>query len=259
MVGLADTTPSLRHHLEHLECQTFPATPWSTGRPLAKRRIAIVSTAGLQKRGDRPFALGASDYRVIPGDTPGAEIVMSHISTNFDRSGYQQDLNVVFPIDRLRSLPLAERSAPWPISTIRSWGQPRRRTWPPRRAILRGCCRLTRWTEYCWFPFDHCVRAPWAGWHITSKLRVSRQRRSVWCASTQRRSSRHEHCGCHSNSDDPSDRRATQLFRVAYCARHWHCLNAQMAPCLRITMKRCPRSRSKARVGYAGQFRRACR
>ncbi|MCC6710652.1 MAG: selenoprotein B glycine/betaine/sarcosine/D-proline reductase [Gammaproteobacteria bacterium] len=102
MVRLADTTPSLRHHLEHLECQTFPATPWSTGRPLAKRRIAIVSTAGLQKRGGRPFALGASDYRVIPGDTPGAEIVMSHISTNFDRSGYQQDLNVVFPIDRLR-------------------------------------------------------------------------------------------------------------------------------------------------------------
>lgn len=102
MVRLADTTPSLRHHLEHLECPTFPAAPWSTGAPLAKRRIAIVSTAGLQKRGDRPFALGASDYRVIPGNTPGAEIVMSHISTNFDRTGYQQDLNVVFPIDRLR-------------------------------------------------------------------------------------------------------------------------------------------------------------
>ena len=102
MVRLADTTPSLRHHLEHLACPTFPSTPWSTGGPLAKRRIAIVSTAGLQKRGDRPFSLGANDYRVIPGNTPGAEIVMSHISTNFDRTGYQQDLNVVFPIDRLR-------------------------------------------------------------------------------------------------------------------------------------------------------------
>lgn len=29
---------------------------------------------------------------------------MSHVSTNFDRSGFQQDINVAFPIDRLREL-----------------------------------------------------------------------------------------------------------------------------------------------------------
>ena len=29
---------------------------------------------------------------------------MSHVSTNFDRSGFQQDLNVVFPLDRLKEL-----------------------------------------------------------------------------------------------------------------------------------------------------------
>ena len=29
---------------------------------------------------------------------------MSHISVNFDRSGFQQDFNVVFPIDRLKEL-----------------------------------------------------------------------------------------------------------------------------------------------------------
>ena len=29
---------------------------------------------------------------------------MSHISVNFDRTGFQQDLNVAFPIDRLREL-----------------------------------------------------------------------------------------------------------------------------------------------------------
>ena len=29
---------------------------------------------------------------------------MSHISTNFDRSGFQQDINVALPIDRLREL-----------------------------------------------------------------------------------------------------------------------------------------------------------
>jgi D-proline reductase (dithiol) PrdB len=29
---------------------------------------------------------------------------MSHISVNFDRSGFQEDVNVVFPLERLREL-----------------------------------------------------------------------------------------------------------------------------------------------------------
>ena len=29
---------------------------------------------------------------------------MSHVSINFDRAGFQRDINVVFPIDRLRDL-----------------------------------------------------------------------------------------------------------------------------------------------------------
>jgi D-proline reductase (dithiol) PrdB len=55
-------------------------------------------------RGDRPFEVGAADYRVIPGDTPSGDILMSHSSVNFDRSGFQEDINVVFPIDRLKEL-----------------------------------------------------------------------------------------------------------------------------------------------------------
>jgi D-proline reductase (dithiol) PrdB len=43
-------------------------------------------------------------YRVIPADVNAADLVMSHTSTNFDRLGFQQDSNVVFPIDRLREL-----------------------------------------------------------------------------------------------------------------------------------------------------------
>jgi len=44
------------------------------------------------------------DYRVIPGDIAARDLVMSHISTNFDRTGFQQDWNVVFPLDRLKEL-----------------------------------------------------------------------------------------------------------------------------------------------------------
>ena len=32
---------------------------------------------------------------------------MSHTSVNFDRTGFQQDINVVFPIDRLKELEAA--------------------------------------------------------------------------------------------------------------------------------------------------------
>jgi D-proline reductase (dithiol) PrdB len=58
----------------------------------------------LQRRGDRPFTKGAGDFRIIPGDYDAADLVMSHISINFDRTGFQADLNVVFPIDRLREM-----------------------------------------------------------------------------------------------------------------------------------------------------------
>ena len=78
--------------------------PWVGGPPLSERRIAIVTTAGLHRRDDPPFHLGAGGCRVIPGDTEGGDLVMTHASINFDRSGFQEDVNVAFPIDRLREL-----------------------------------------------------------------------------------------------------------------------------------------------------------
>ncbi|NQV21064.1 MAG: selenoprotein B glycine/betaine/sarcosine/D-proline reductase [Rhodospirillales bacterium] len=104
MVRLNDIDDGLRAALEGLECRSYDTKPWIGGPPLNQRRVAIISTAGLQKRGDRPFAIGSDDYRVVPGDTDSGDIVMSHVSTNFDRTGFQQDINVAFPIDRLREL-----------------------------------------------------------------------------------------------------------------------------------------------------------
>ncbi len=91
-------------HLRRIECPTYDDTPLLAGRKLAGRRVAIISTAGLHRRGDRPFRPGDGSYRVIPAETPANSLVMSHISVNFDRTGFQQDLNTVFPIDRLREL-----------------------------------------------------------------------------------------------------------------------------------------------------------
>ena len=106
MVRLADLSPSDRENMLK-KVPTLPRfrdRPWVKGPALARRRVAIISTAGLHKRGDRPFGAGAMDYRVIPGAVGANDLVMSHMSVNFDRSGFQQDWNVAFPLDRLREL-----------------------------------------------------------------------------------------------------------------------------------------------------------
>lgn len=92
-----------RKALENLDCPTFEDRPWVQGPPLNQRRVAIISTAGLHKRDDRPFTFDPGDvYRVIPGHIKANELVMSHVSANFDRSGYQQDWNIMFPLDRIQ-------------------------------------------------------------------------------------------------------------------------------------------------------------
>ena len=104
MARLDRMSPRLQEHFLKLPCPRFDTTPRVAGPPLAQRRVALISTAGLHRRDDRPFSPGSLDYRRIPADTPPDELVMSHVSTNFDRTGFQQDWNVVFPLDRLREL-----------------------------------------------------------------------------------------------------------------------------------------------------------
>ena len=105
MVRLEDLSEGQRRNAENLQCPTFETHPWVKGPSLSKRRVAIVSTAGLHGRDDRPFTRDAGDfYRVIPSSINANDLLMSHTSAGFDRSGFQQDWNVVFPIDLLRDL-----------------------------------------------------------------------------------------------------------------------------------------------------------
>lgn len=104
MARMEDLVESEQAHMRNLPLPTFDSTPWADGPPLTERRVAIVTTAGLGLRSDDGFGIGAADYRVIPADTPSEEILMTHISVNFDRTGFQDDVNVVFPIDRLREM-----------------------------------------------------------------------------------------------------------------------------------------------------------
>ena len=76
--------------------------PWTLPPELASARVAIVTTAGLYRRGEAAFDLFDQSFRLLPADD--RDLIVGHNSLNFDRTGVLADLNVVFPIDRLVEL-----------------------------------------------------------------------------------------------------------------------------------------------------------
>lgn len=89
-----------------LESATAPWTP--PPADLSRATLALVTTAGLHLRGDRPFISdpkgGDSSFRVIPSSARAGDILQSHVSIGFDHTAFYRDMNVTFPLDRLREL-----------------------------------------------------------------------------------------------------------------------------------------------------------
>lgn len=104
MTRLTDLPPAQAKRLAEVECPDFETRPWVGGPPLTERRIAIVSSAGLFRHGTEPFRGRDADYRVVPDAIKWPDLLTSHISVNFDRTGLQEDWNVAFPLDRLKEL-----------------------------------------------------------------------------------------------------------------------------------------------------------
>ena len=102
--------------LGNMPMPEFESTPWVSPPLLRDAKVALVSTAGLHRRDDRKFRGGASDYRLIPSDVDYADLAMSHVSVNFDRSGYQQDVNIAFPLEHLHTL-----AANGEIGSVAQW------------------------------------------------------------------------------------------------------------------------------------------
>ena len=107
MAHLSDMPEKQRNMIVNQDLPDYDDTPCVDGPALAERKIAIITTAGLHRRDDTVFTPGVGEYRIIPDDTDMNDLIMSHVSTNFDRTGFQQDLNLVFPIERLRELQAA--------------------------------------------------------------------------------------------------------------------------------------------------------
>jgi D-proline reductase (dithiol) PrdB len=105
MVRLETLSPEEQRFFNEYSCPRFDDTPWVQAKPLMESRIAIISTAGLHTPDDPPFSGQPGDhYRVIPAGISANDLVMSHVSVNYDRTGFHQDFNVVFPLDRLEEM-----------------------------------------------------------------------------------------------------------------------------------------------------------
>ena len=104
MARWMDLSEAEQNYQKGLRLLEFDDAPYVAPKPMNKRRIALLTTAGIERRSTKPYPFFSGEFRMIPADAEPGELVMSHLSPNFDRSGFQQDINVVFPIDRLREL-----------------------------------------------------------------------------------------------------------------------------------------------------------
>ena len=104
MVYLHEMPEGPRNMVVNQDLPHYGETACVAGPPLSDRKIAIVTTAGLHRREDKHFTPGVGEYRIIPNDTDMDDLIMSHVSTNFHRTGFYQDVNLVFPVERLKEL-----------------------------------------------------------------------------------------------------------------------------------------------------------
>ena len=105
MVKLTDIPEYERNHLMSKLLPPLGELPWAVNnKPLSEKKVAIITTAGLNFREDHNFEFVDSSYRALPRDLSASDILMTHASVNYDRSGFQEDINVVFPVDRFKEL-----------------------------------------------------------------------------------------------------------------------------------------------------------
>ncbi len=73
-------------------------------KPLNECTLALVTTGGLHLKTDKPFDTkfieGDCSYRIIPNSVHHEDIMVTHES--YDHKFINEDLNCVFPIDRMR-------------------------------------------------------------------------------------------------------------------------------------------------------------
>lgn len=81
--------------------------PWAPfKKPITDSCLAVVSTAGFYLEGDEPFdidsARGDASFRKIPSNVAKEKLKIAH--AHYPHARVKEDINVLFPIDRLTEL-----------------------------------------------------------------------------------------------------------------------------------------------------------
>lgn len=102
MVMIPDMPDVGRGFIENLTIPPITQTYWTTPAPARERRVSIVSSAAVSRRGDKPFSWLARDCRAL--SRKDRDLVMTHVAVEYDRTAWQQDLNTIIPLDRLEEM-----------------------------------------------------------------------------------------------------------------------------------------------------------
>ena len=75
-------------------------------KPLSECTVSLITTAGVHHKDDRPFDMndkeGDPSYREIDNRRPLSDLMISH--DYYDHTDADRDINIVFPIVRLKEL-----------------------------------------------------------------------------------------------------------------------------------------------------------
>ena len=78
MARLEDIPEPTRSAVADIACPSFDTSPFVAGPALSRRRVALVSSAALIRRGDKPFPVGSGEHRAVPDSWPSSDILVSH-------------------------------------------------------------------------------------------------------------------------------------------------------------------------------------
>jgi len=92
----------LRASVAGMPIPPLPPPSFTSPPPLDGARVAIVTTAGVMRLGEKAWTHDDTSFRVFRRDE--ADLLIGHVSISFDRAGVSADRNVVLPIDRLAEL-----------------------------------------------------------------------------------------------------------------------------------------------------------
>ena len=106
---LSDLSLKNRIFMATYRYRRIDPVPWATpGRPLARARVALVTTGAVYAPGQEPFdeELKGGDYsfREIPVEIDVQTLGIAHKSDAFDQEGFRRDRNLGFPLGRLREM-----------------------------------------------------------------------------------------------------------------------------------------------------------